>query len=292
VRYRVVHRTEYEYGSPVAESFSEAWMLPRELPIQHCEDRRLRILPVPATYGEHDDFFGNRVAAFTHHTPHRRLVVEAESVVDTQPAAPPDLLARASWESVRQRLHHDPDPECLLARQFVLDSPLVPITAALRDYATVSFPAGRPLVEAVRDLSSRIHRDFTYESGVTTLTTRANEALDRRVGVCQDFSQVFLGGVRALGLAGRYVSGYLETHPPDGQEKLVGSDASHAWVSVFVPGRGWFDLDPTNDVLPGEGHITTAWGRDYTDVTPLKGVLFSDGGEHELTVAVDVTPVG
>ena len=291
MRYRIVHRTEYEYGSEVAESFSEARMLPRNLVTQQCLERRLRIVPTPADYQERDDFFGNRVASFTHHRPHRRLVVEATSVVETHVVPPPGLLSVASWETVVERVHHDTDVDTISARQFVLDSPLVALTPTLADYARQSFTAGRPFAEAAIDLNSRIHRDFTYQAGTTTLRTPAAEALDLRTGVCQDFTHVFIGGVRALGLPARYVSGYLETRPPAGKERLIGADASHAWVSVFMPGVGWFDLDPTNDLLPGERHITTAWGRDYTDVTPLKGVLFSDGGEHELTVAVDVAPI-
>jgi len=291
MRYRIVHRTEYDYGSVVAESFNEARMLPRELPTQRCIERRLRIIGQPASYHERDDFFGNRVASFAHHRSHRHLVVEAVSVVETQAGPSPDLLARAPWESVAERLHTDGAEDCVAARQFVLDSPLVTLTPALRAYGEGSFTPGRPFAEAVLDLSSRIHRDFTYESGSTKLTTQADEALAGRVGVCQDFSHVLIGAVRALGLAARYVSGYLETRPPAGKERLVGADASHAWVGVFMPGSGWFDLDPTNDMLPGERHITTAWGRDFTDVTPLKGVLFSDGGTHELTVAVDVAPI-
>ena len=291
MRYRVVHRTEYQYGSLVDESFSEARMLPRDLPTQRCFERRLNLVPPPSSYAERDDFFGNRVASFAHHVRHDHLVVEAISVVETQPAAPPELLAGASWETAVERMHNSREPECLLARQFVLGSPLVPLTPSLRDYAEPSFPAGRPFADAVRDLASRIHRDFTYEAGVTTLTTRANEALDHRVGVCQDFSHVMLGSVRSMGLAGRYVSGYLETRPPAGEARLIGRDASHAWVSVFLPESGWVDLDPTNDLVPGERHITTAWGRDYTDVPPLKGVLFSDVTDHGLLVSVDVSAV-
>jgi len=291
MRYRIVHRTEYEYGSQVAESFNEARMLPRELAGQRCLERHLRIVPAPADYHERDDFFGNRVASFAHHHPYERLLVEAVSLVETRPAVALDLLAATPWEQVHDRLHHDPDPTCIEARQFVLDSPLVTVTGALRAYAEGSFVPGRPFADAVIDLSSRIHTDFTYKPGSTTLRTAADEALAGRRGVCQDFAHVLIGGIRSMGLAARYVSGYLETRPPAGQPKLVGADASHAWVTAFVPGSGWIGLDPTNDIVPGERHVTTAWGRDYTDVTPLKGVLFTDGGEHELTVAVDVTPV-
>ena len=291
MRYRIVHTTEYEYGSEVAESYSEARMLPRELPHQQCIERRLRILPSPADYREHDDFFGNRVASFSHHRPHRSLMVEATSLIDTHPLSPPDLLASAPWEAVVARLRTESESASISARQFVLGSPLVVPGAALRTYAEPSFRPGRPFAEAAADLSSRIHHDFTYEAGSTELDTKADVALAGRTGVCQDFSHVMIGCLRSLGLAARYVSGYLETTPPPGEERLIGADASHAWVGVFMPGSGWFDLDPTNDLQPGERHITTAWGRDYTDVTPLKGVLFSDGGEHELNVSVDVAPV-
>ncbi|HET9257097.1 MAG TPA: transglutaminase family protein, partial [Pseudonocardiaceae bacterium] len=197
----------------------------------------------------------------------------------------------APWERVREKIQADPGDDALDARQFMLDSPLVRNSGDLAAYATESFPARRPLLEAVIDLASRIHHDFDYHPGATGVTTTIEEVLESRSGVCQDFAHVATGCLRSLGLAARYVSGYLETEPPPGQERLAGADASHAWVSVFVPGAGWVDIDPTNDQLVDDRYITTAWGRDYSDVPPLKGVIFTQAEDHDLRVTVDVVPV-
>jgi transglutaminase-like putative cysteine protease len=198
------------------------------------------------------------------------------------------LQASEAWDAFAARLRGERDPEVVAARQFLLDSPLVAASSELRAYAEPSFAPGRPLAEAVIDLTSRIHREFDYEPGSTKITTGLHEVLERRQGVCQDFAHLTIGALRSLGLPARYVSGYLETLPPPGKPKLVGADASHAWLSVFVPSTGWLDLDPTNDRVPNERYITTAWGRDYADVTPLKGVVFSSAKKQKLDVSVDV----
>lgn len=290
MNYRVTHRTVYRYETPVSLSYSEARVLPRSLPHQSVRFSELVVAPAPVDERERLDFFGNRVAHFSLEGAHDELTVLATSVVEVLPGGPgrTPVTSPDSWEVVRDQLDDGTDPEVLAARQFALDSPLAPTDPELEAYALASFPTGRPIVEAVRDLSARIHADFAYEPGATTISTHITEVLNRRHGVCQDFAHLMIGCLRSVGLAARYVSGYLETTPPPGEERLVGVDASHAWLSVFLPGAGWLDVDPTNDTIPDERYITTAWGRDYADVTPLKGVVFNDGGDQQLAVAVDV----
>lgn len=281
--YRVTHRTEYRYRSPVSSSFGEIVMLPRDLPWQECVSSALSIDPQPHDLRERLDFFGNRTAYFAVLEPHLRLSVTATSLVRVHARDAPD--PGPPWEQARD---HTDD---LDARQFVLDSPQAAASEPLAAYAAASFRPGRRVLEAATDLSARIHRDFAYLPGVTRVTTTIDEVLERRAGVCQDFAHVAIGCLRSVGLAARYVSGYLETAPPPGQERLVGADESHAWVAVHVPGSGWVDIDPTNDKVVDDRYVTTAWGRDYTDVPPLKGVIFTEGDAHELEVSVDVQAV-
>jgi transglutaminase-like putative cysteine protease len=245
------------------------------------------ITPPPSLRRERFDYFGNRTLHFSLREPHRALEVVTTSVVDLIAIPPPTLADSPPWESLRDRVSSDRRRDLLDAYAFVFDSPLARSSPALRDYAAPSFPAGRPLLEGVRDLTSRIHEDFTYDATATDVTTPINEVLRRRRGVCQDFAHLQIGGLRALGLPARYVSGYLLTHPPPGRPRLIGADASHAWVSVFVPDLGWIDFDPTNDLIPVDEHVTVALGRDFSDVTPLKGVILG-GGRHEVKVSVDV----
>ncbi|MFN8038244.1 MAG: transglutaminase family protein [Acidimicrobiales bacterium] len=289
MNYRIRHTTTYRYETPVSLSYSEARVLPRSLPHQSVRFTELVVDPAPADERERLDFFGNRVAHFSLEGTHRQLTVSATSIVEIVPTSRrPAVDDDQPWEQARAELRSSADPEVIAARQFALASPLVAPDPGLEAYAMPSFPPGRPLGEAAADLAHRIHEDFAYEPGATTISTHVAEVLARRQGVCQDFAHVALGCLRSLGLAARYVSGYLETVPPEGAERLVGVDASHAWLSVHLPGSGWLDVDPTNDQIPDERYITTAWGRDYGDVTPLKGVVFNDGGDQELTVAVDV----
>ncbi|HEX4249939.1 MAG TPA: transglutaminase family protein [Pseudonocardia sp.] len=289
--YEVTHRTEYRYPSTVSSSFGEIVMLPRELAGQSCLRSELTIDPEPHDLRERLDFFGNRTAYFAVLAPHTRLSVTATSLVrvhDRQ--VQPSVESERPWERASDR-GALADPDVLDASQFVLDSPLVTSSEQLAEYAAPSFPPGRPVLAAVVDLSSRIHRDFEFLPGVTEVKTTIEEVFARRAGVCQDFAHVAIGCLRSLGLAARYVSGYLETRPPPGQARLAGADVSHAWVSVFVPGAGWADVDPTNDQLVNDRYVTTAWGRDYTDVPPLKGVIFTQGDVQEMRVSVDVIPV-
>ncbi len=287
--YRVTHRTRYRYAEEVAASYGLAHLLPRDTPGQVCRSARLDVVPTPDLVRERTDFFGNRALHFSLHEPHVELAVTATSVVEVTGTAP-DLrvLAQRPWEDVRDTVRAGTDAALLDARTFVLDSPLVRSSARLRDWGATSFRPGRPVVEAVVDLCGRIHHDFTFEPGATDVSTTAEELLDDGRGVCQDFAHLMVGCLRSLGLPARYVSGYLETRPPPGEPRLQGSDVSHAWASIHLPVVGWFDLDPTNDLVVGDQHITTAWGRDYADVTPLKGVIFTDGTTEELAVEVDV----
>lgn len=297
MRYQVTHRTFYRYQTEVTDSYGQLVLLPRTFAGQQCEESRVVIGPTPDDYRERADHFGNRAAFFAIHSPHRSLEVTATSVVDTSGRGLAPLLPVDAWEQIRDRLHNGapglPDAAVVEAREFTLDSPLAGASPELSDYARPSFTPGRPVLDALADLSQRIHTDFTYEQGVTTVSTSAVEVLGRRRGVCQDFAHLMIGCLRSVGLAARYASGYLETHPPPGQPRLAGADASHAWASLFVGATvGWVDVDPTNRQFVDGRYITTAWGRDYTDIPPLKGVIFTEGVDHELDVDVDVVALG
>jgi len=292
MKYRVTHTTEFIYEARVSLCYNLARIRPRVLPHQHVISANLQIDPLPQDHNTDLDFFGNRVDYFSIQQPHDRLVVTATSEVQT--SIPEfglfDRTEGPSWEAVRDRLRGDHSPAGLEAFQFTLDSPMIAADPLLADYAAPSFPVGRTLDKAVHDLMRRIYQDFKYDPGFSSLATPLKDVLAHRSGVCQDFAHLAIGCLRAQGLAARYVSGYIETQPPPGKEKLVGADASHAWFAVFHPDAGWLDFDPTNNQRPGEQHITAAWGRDYADVTPLKGVAYGSG-EHELKVAVDVSRI-
>ena len=278
IRYRVTHVTEYRYTASVPQCQNEAHLLPRATPRQECEHTQLRIEPSPAVCQGREDFFGNRVTYFAIQEPHASLSVTARSEVLIVPIALPQLQASPAWEEVCHSVSKDTSRAGIEARQFLLDSPLVHSNTELAAYAATSFTPDRPLLEAVADLVQRIYQEFTYEPEATTVSTPLNEVLDHRQGVCQDFAHVAIGCLRTQSIAARYVSGYLETAVPDGQPQLTGAAASHAWVSVYCPGQGWTDFDPTNNSIPTDQHITVAWGRDYSDVTPLKGVVVGGGG--------------
>jgi transglutaminase-like putative cysteine protease len=278
--YRVTHTTEYRYDSPVAESYGQLHVLPRDTAAQRCRRTDVRIEPAPADYRERVDHFGNRAAYFAVLQPHSQLRLVATSAIDVDGPGPP-AGAGPAWEDARRHLPP-------LEGEFALPSPLVPDLEEVAAYAAGSFPPGRPIVEAVAELSSRIHCDFTYEPGTTSVTTTLAEVLAERRGVCQDFAHLGIGCLRSLGLAARYVSGYLETLPPPGRPRLVGADVSHAWFAFHAGPLGWVDIDPTNDCFVGERHLTNAWGRDYGDVAPVQGVIFTDATSNELSVTVDV----
>jgi len=291
VNFRVTHITEYQYRDPVALCRNQAYLLPRQTPWQKCLQSNLEIEPQPVDLRERFDPFGNRISHFALQHAHKKLSVTARSEVEVKTA--PDLFTganRSSWNQLAQQLRSDRSPAALAALPFLYDSPLAGASAALRDYAQTSFPDGRPLADAVAELMSRIYQDFTYQPGVTTVSTPLTEVLEKRRGVCQDFAHLGVGCLRSIGLPARYVSGYIETLPPPGQPRLVGADASHAWFSVYAGEIGWLDFDPTNDQLVAEQHVTVAWGRDFDDVSPLRGVALG-GGEHSVRVSVDVERV-
>ena len=281
------HRTVYAYADEVDASVNQARLRPRDLPGQRLLNFSLESDPGLEGYEEAEDCFGNPTSFFLLQRPHKTFTITASSRVDVSWAeadAPPPAPA---WEEAVRRSQHAESDEARDALQFALESPMVRTFPGLKEYAVRSFPAGRPLGEAAAHLMQRIHRDFRFRPGSTNPSTALETVFQNRSGVCQDFSHLMIGGLRALGLPARYVSGYLETLPPPGKPKLMGTDASHAWVSVYVPGGGWVDFDPTNEMLPGPRHVTVAWGRDFSDVSPLRGVLYG-GGTQTLKVEVDV----
>lgn len=287
--YRVSHVTTYVYSEPVSLCLNVARLTPRSTPWQTVDESAVTISPRPAVRSERIDYFGNTATDFTIQELHRELKISATHRVRVSGrSAPAD---ETSWEVVRDRLSADHSPDWLDATQFRFESRSVPIDVEYARYAAASFPLNRPLVEAVRELTHRIHRDFVYDQKATTVTTSVREVFQSRRGVCQDFAHVQLACLRSLGLAARYVSGYLMTMPAPGQPRLIGADASHAWVSVFCGTAGWVEFDPTNDGVVGDRHILLTWGRDYTDVSPVKGVILG-GGQHRVEVSVDARPIG
>ncbi|GAB6140423.1 transglutaminase family protein [Methylosoma difficile] len=292
MKYRITHTTVYSYSQAVGLCQNEARLQPREFWRQHCESSRFEIKPTPMDIKERVDFFGNRVAYFAIQQAHKRLVVSVISDVSVMPKSHDASLQNPiTWEEAREWLQNaslqDNPEEILEARQYLLDSPMISAEVELADYAQASFVPNRPLVEVVQDLMQRIHSDFTYDPAFTTIATPLSDVLAHRRGVCQDFAHLAIGCLRSFGLAARYISGYIETLPAPGKPRLVGADASHAWFAVYIPDSGWLEFDPTNNKLPLDQHITLAWGRDFADVTPLKGIAFG-GGQHALSVSVDV----
>jgi len=289
----VLHETVYDYAPAVRTAQHMAHLRPADHAAQRLLAHRLTVEPEPAQQVEAQDVYGNTRAFFSLDAAHDRLRVVAESTVSTSAPAVP--ASRVPWEEVRERMRYQRGARYDPAAEFSFSSPYVPRDEAFVSYAQPVFTPGRPLQEAAVALMARIHADFTYETTATDVNTPALEALALRKGVCQDLAHVMLGCLRSLGLPARYVSGYLLTEPPPGQPRLVGSDASHAWVSVYLPadkaGQGqWLDLDPTNDRPAGEDYVTLAVGRDFSDVSPMRGVIHG-GASHTLRVAVTVTPM-
>jgi len=290
MNFQLRHKTIYIYDEPVSVAHNLAHLLPRPAPRHRWLTAHLQIIPEPATRSDQIDYFGNPITFFAIEEPHRILQVVATSAVAVTPLEPALALQHGSWDALADLLRTDRSEESLRAYHYTFDSPGIRRSAALRDYAAPSFFPGRPLREALLDLMARIHADFIYDPRATTIATPIAEVLEKRRGVCQDFAHLQIGCLRSLGLAARYVSGYLLTTPPPGQPRLVGADASHAWVSAYVPEIGWLDLDPTNNTIPSDHHITLAWGRDFHDVSPLHGVILG-GGHHQVSVEVDVIPL-
>lgn len=300
--YDVVHRTRYTYADLVTGSYGRAVLLPRELPWQVRHDARLEISPTPADTAEHLDWFGNTSTYFAVTRPHDELVVTATSRVTVRR----DLVAAAdlpsvTWEDVARAVRPGGTSEPggvpgtedggVALREALLTSRHVAADPAVRAWAAPSFAPGRRLADVLADLAHRVRTEMTYRSGSTTLGTTQAQLLDQRMGVCQDFAHLVIAALRLHGVPARYVSGYLETQPPPGRAKLRGADASHAWVAAWVPGAGWVEVDPTNDTFVDDRYVVLGWGRDYSDVPPLRGVIFTEGGASRLEVAVDLTPV-
>lgn len=291
MQYRITHRTTWTYERSVTVCHYTARLEPRELPNQSCPWHELHVNPRPTEQGTRCDYFGNTNVYFEIEGSHSSLEVIAQSLVKIQPIPAPDEAATPAWELVRDACLADRYTPTSAAGEMAFASPLIPMAPAFAAYGKPSFPKGRPILDGVKDLSRRIFEDFAFDPAATDHATPVAKVLQERRGVCQDFAQVMIACLRSLGLPARYVSGYLETLPPPGQPKLVGADASHAWVSVYCgDAMGWTDVDPTNNILPSERHITLGWGRDFGDVSPLRGITIG-AGEQSLQVAVDVTPV-
>ena len=291
MEYFVRHRTTYRYLQDVSYSCHMTHLRPRETANQQVLASEVTLHPLPSTQARRMDYFGNDCEWFTLDQPHTLLEVVAESRVRVAPHPPRNPGLSESWESVRERLEEAGDDEARDAVQFIFDSPLTRFTGDVAAYAAKSFPAGQKLLAGAVDLMNRIHADFRYDTTVTDATTPVDRVFEMRAGVCQDLAHVGIAAMRSLGLSARYVSGYLLTQPPPGMPRMLGADASHAWFSVWAPPLGWIDLDPTNNVLAGEGHVTAALGRDYADVSPLTGVILG-GHDHIIEVGVDVIPAG
>ena len=291
VRFSVVHRTEYSYGSPMADGYTVAHLLPRETPHQHVESSSVDVQPQPDESEEQVDAFGNRVLRIGVHHAHDHLSVVSRCVVSIDVVAPDDrrLSAGAAWDETAQVVRSARGDRAVEVGPFIGATPSTPALPQLDELVADIFQPGRPLIDVVRALSSCIHDEFKFDSEFSTISTPLAAVIHARRGVCQDFAHLALACFRSRGLAARYVSGYIETLPAPGQSKLVGSDASHAWCSVWSPSFGWLDLDPTNDQVPPQRHITVAWGRDYFDVTPVRGVVIGSRTEQTLDVGVDVT---
>lgn len=283
MKYKLRHKTTYRYTEPVVLGHNQVVSEPRPTPRQTSSNNWLEIEPQPQFQQRRRDHYGNWVTYFTMEAPHEELVLLMRSEVAVEPAPDPSALPQLGWESVSEQT-------TLEAARFMYASPRVPINEELRAFAQPFFPPGGSLVEGALRLTEFIHREFRYSPGCTDVSTPVHTVLQKRKGVCQDFAHLQLGAFRSLGLAARYVSGYLLTLPPPGQPRLVGADASHAWVSLFMPGTGWLDLDPTNNKVCSDQHIVAAWGRDYNDVAPVRGLVLG-GGKMSVHVSVDVQPL-
>jgi transglutaminase-like putative cysteine protease len=288
--YNIVHRTLYEYAAPVTVSHHVARLEPRTTTVQNRESFSLKIFPQPTLRKEREDYFGNQLCLFSIQEVHKKLEIITHSRVTVQGNKASAPETSPAWEKIAALFRDPVSPDVVGPYEFVFDSPQIRASFDLADYARESFSKDRPMLAGVADLNRRIFEDFKYDPKATTVATPLEEVLEKRRGVCQDFAHLGIAFLRSLGLPARYVSGYLRTRPPEGKPRLVGADASHAWFSVFCPDAGWIDFDPTNNVQPGEEHITVAYGRDFGDVSPVAGIL-TGGGQHEVKVSVDVEEI-
>lgn len=292
-RYQIFHDTRYHYDSPVSLAQQLAHLWPRECAWQRCTEQQLLISPQPTSRRDERDVFGNPLTRLAFERPHDQLQVGARLTVEVLARPALDFNQSPAWERTRDELTYSSQPlpaDVLEACRYRFQSPYVHLKRSFVEFSQSCFPPGRPLLLGVQDLMEKIFSEFTFDAEATQVATPLVEVLERRRGVCQDFAHLMLACVRSRGLAARYVSGYLLTQPPPGQPRLIGADASHAWVSVFCPVLGWVDFDPTNNVQPALEHITLAWGRDFSDVSPLRGVILG-GGNHDPEVSVTVMPL-
>ncbi len=290
MRYRVIHRTVYEYSEMVSVCHNETHLEPRNSSHQRCLETSLDVRPVPPTLTPETDYFGNPIEFFTLQEPHYQMEVVARSELEIAERTLPAPEETDPWDALRTHVRRERSVEALSAYEMCFASPSVPLLPSFAEYARSSFDLGRPLLDAALELTERIHHDFAFRPGATSVSTPIEEVMRTRTGVCQDFAHVQISCLRSLGLPARYVSGYIRTTPPKGQPRLVGADASHAWVSVWCGAAGWIDLDPTNDLLVSDQHVTVAWGRDYSDVAPIRGVVHG-GRDHTVQVGVDVEAI-
>jgi len=294
--YRITHRTTYSYDDEVTDSLGIAHLVPRALPWQTVVSYDVAVTPAPADLSHDTDYYGNLATYFQVTEPHTRLEIEAVSEVQVAAPVVPSALLEVPWQQARPLASPD-QPGAWRAADLALPSASVEQVDEARDYAATSFTRHRPVGEAVTDLMHRIHTDFDYDDTATTVTSTVGEVLATRAGVCQDFAHLTLACLRSQGLAARYVSGYLSTLPAPGRPRVVGADASHAWVAVWLPDLvggsdgDWLALDPTNDQWADDRYVTVAWGRDYADVPPVKGVIFTEAKKSTLLVSVDVAPI-
>ncbi|ABK42921.1 transglutaminase, N-terminal domain protein [Magnetococcus marinus MC-1] len=290
MEYRIKHTTLYQYSEPVTLCHNRAILKPKDGMGQKCHKFTLRIDPEPAIMESHKDAFGNTVHYFEIHEPHKQLEITATSQLTRTPVLLPPMAMENSpaWESVRSQFDAgDGNEDMVHVALYRMPSPMIPALPALAELTDPIFTPGRPILEATMAFTQAIHEGFKYDPEATTIATPITAVLAQRAGVCQDFAHIAVGALRQIGLAARYVSGYLETLPPPGQPRLEGADASHAWFSLYLPGLGWVDFDPTNGCMTESHHLVVAVGRDYADVPPVKGVVMG-GWEHTLEVAVDV----
>jgi transglutaminase-like putative cysteine protease len=286
MQYRVTHTTEYAYSAQVVNGHTVAHLRPRDTPTQTVHASTVTTDPAANHADEYDDAFGNHVSYRAIEQSHDRLRVVAVSEVEVHDVVAPE--SSPAWDSIAALVESDTTPDGLLARVCAIESTLVAPSADLARFASWSFLPGRPVHEALTDLSNRIFREFAFDPGSTDVSTPLGDVLHHHRGVCQDFAHLAIGALRSLGLPARYVSGYVENEPNPGMPKMVGADASHAWCATYIPGWGWLDADPTNDQVPPRCHVTIGWGRDYADVAPVRGVVFGAPASQDLTVSVDV----
>jgi transglutaminase-like putative cysteine protease len=287
VKYRINHQTEYFYGDRVPLCHNVIRLRPRDTAFQTCQRSELSITPAAADQREHLDYFGNHAIWIAVQEPHHSLKIEMTSEVNVNSNTLPPDLTGPPWDQVPSLISDGLDPTILAAREYTFDSPYIARCAELAAYAKPDFPPGAPLLTCIMNLTHRIFDEFIFDTDATTIGTPLLEILHHHHGVCQDFAHLQIGCMRSLGLPARYVSGYLVTKPPPGQRRLIGADASHAWISAYIPGYGWIDFDPTNDTMPNDQHITIGWARDYDDLSPVKGVT-TGGHGHTLEFSVDV----